>query len=299
MKTFEQKIEDMAFDYSENIKFEKVGLMLTPSKAREREKISNLTDDAFKAGAHAAVEVLGVVGEDASNYRDECFKNFERVFRIVTEVPNTRPTFDRGFEDGLTLGRAESEAKIKRLEECCETSNTDAEYQALQIENNSFRDRITALEKQNETLKSLVVFLAGCYQKNYESFAASHNYSTHIKALVPERTYKFIFTVFSNFSTVQGSDNRDLVKELSALKLSTSSLKSSQIREIFGYSKEEGRALTAGSWSVESKLKKLGKTLKIWGEDSDLNMEKLSQSIEVEEEELEKIRPRPSKGAKA
>ena len=89
------------------------------------------------------------------------------------------------------------------------------------------------LKEENEALKEMVIFLAGCYQTNFDHFCCSRNLSQEVKDAVKPETYKIMQVLMFNFSTVQGSDARSLVEELANLPRDKAG-SSKKIREIFG-----------------------------------------------------------------
>lgn len=120
-------------------------------------------------------------------------------------------------------------------------------------------------EEENKVLKTLVIFLAGCYQKNFDNFAASQNYSSEVKQAVGDEIYEQIFQIFSHFVTVQGSSFRDLVEELSTLPLDRSPINVESIRTMFGYSREEKRKeIYQKKWSDEAKKANIERIKKLW-----------------------------------
>lgn len=121
------------------------------------------------------------------------------------------------------------------------------------------------LEEQNKILKTLVIFLAGCYQKNFDNFASSQNYSSEVKEVVGEEIYEQIFNIFTNFSTVQGSSMRDLVEELASLPVPKEKVPLEEIRNMFGYTREEKRKeLYNKKYSDEAKKANIERIKKLW-----------------------------------
>lgn len=99
------------------------------------------------------------------------------------------------------------------------------------------------LKKENEVLKELVIFLAKCYQDNYDKFASTHivaHILTHPK--IDEKTREILDSVFMNFSTVQGSQYRILVERISQLK-STKNFKVTDFESVFPELKEYAQTL--------------------------------------------------------
>lgn len=121
-------------------------------------------------------------------------------------------------------------------------------------------------KKQIEVLKILVISLARAYQKNYDDFAASSNYSYEIKNAVKEETYDNIMKVFYHFATIQGRSYRDLIAELSTLNLPNQfPVDLDEVRKLFEYDRIKVREnLYNKTFSDEAKIKKLERIKKIW-----------------------------------
>lgn len=117
------------------------------------------------------------------------------------------------------------------------------------------------LKKENEALKELVIFLAKCYQDNYDKLASTHivaHILTHPK--LDEKTREVLDAVFMNYSTVQGSQYRLLVERLSQLK-STKIFKISDFESAFPELKEFAQTLHSDrKEKCEEDLKEFDKT---------------------------------------
>lgn len=122
--------------------------------------------------------------------------------------------------------------------------------------------------QQIEKLKIMVLFLANCYQKNFDRFASSQCYSQDIKDAVKPETFENIWRVFSNFSTVQGSSMRELVETLAFMHQKdhggVKDFRHADLYDIFGITRMTHRKEIYDTKWVNWKEAKIADTKEIW-----------------------------------
>jgi len=126
------------------------------------------------------------------------------------------------------------------------------------------------VEEQNKLLKNLVIFLAGCYQENYDTFACPKNYSTNIRQNVKPKTYQIIINIFNNFSMVQGTSMRDIIERIAHLNTSNpGEITVSKIDEIFNVNNnmELRQKIYNEKYGKEADEKTLEKIQELWEPD--------------------------------
>jgi len=88
-------------------------------------------------------------------------------------------------------------------------------------------------EQKIQALKDLAIFLARCYQKNYEVFADVHCFQTYVKENLTPQQYEVVLAIHNKFHMVQGFQQQNFINDISTLDKGFP-LGIAQYREIFG-----------------------------------------------------------------
>ena len=118
-----------------------------------------------------------------------------------------------------------------------------------------------------ELLKSLVIFLAKCYQSNYFVFGDASNVSIEVKEKVPSFIYDNLMKNVMNFSTIQGSENRKIFERIAELdNPNLKHISNKDIDKIFNVLKDDNLAkrIYNNKFSEEAKQKKIKDIKNMW-----------------------------------